>query len=171
MHVLFVCTGNVCRSPLAERLTTAFAEELGISRLTAESAGTRAMVGHPMEPTAAKALEGLGGDPAGFSARRLTPAIASDADLVLTMTGRQREKMLAMAPAQMKKTFTLREAARLAAAADATSVAELAAARAIFTPGGPEDISDPMGQDVESFLMIGSEIADLLGSVLRRVQS
>ncbi|MHA4848201.1 arsenate reductase/protein-tyrosine-phosphatase family protein [Rhodococcus sp. MSC1_016] len=172
MHVLFVCTGNVCRSPTAERLTLAFAEELGLTDLTAESAGTRAMVGHPMEPTAAQVLEGLGGDPSGFTARRLTEDLAVDADLVLTMTERQREKVLAMAPEQLKKTFTLREAARLAVAADAKSVADLAAARPKHrSADGPEDISDPIGQDEETFLAVGSEIADLLGVLTRTVRN
>lgn len=171
MHLLFVCTGNICRSPTAERLALAFADELGLPGLTAESAGTRAMVGYPMEPTAAMVLESLGGDPAGFAARRLTPEIANNADLVLTMTGRQREKVLAMAPAQMKKTFTLREAARLSEASGATTVAELAAARAALTSPGAEDVADPIGQDAETFLDVGSQVADLLGPVLRQVRS
>ncbi|TQC45031.1 protein tyrosine phosphatase [Rhodococcus sp. WS4] len=171
MHVLFVCTGNVCRSPTAERLTAAFAEELGLTDLTAESAGTRAMVGHPMEPTAAQVLEGLGGDPSGFTARRLTEDLTVDADLVITMTERQRDKVLALAPEQLMKTFTLKEAARLAVAAEAKTVAELAAARPKHRPEvTPEDISDPIGKDEDTFLAIGSEIAELLGLLTRSVR-
>ncbi|MFZ2176782.1 MAG: protein tyrosine phosphatase [Rhodococcus sp. (in: high G+C Gram-positive bacteria)] len=172
MHVLFVCTGNVCRSPTAERLAVAFAEELGITDLTAESAGTRAMVGRPMEPTAARVLEGLGGDPSGFAARLLTPEIAGKADLVITMSERQRDKVLGLAPEQLKRTFTLKEAARLAEVANAASVDELAAARPLYqAETTPEDISDPIGQDEETFLTVGSEIADLLGLLARSVRS
>ncbi|OUS88239.1 protein tyrosine phosphatase [Rhodococcus sp. NCIMB 12038] len=171
MHVLFVCTGNVCRSPTAERLAVAYAEELGITDLTAESAGTRAAVGRPMEPTAAQVLEGLGGNPTEFTARMLTADLAVEADLVLTMTERQREKVLALAPEQLKKTFTLKEAARLAEAADAKSVADLAAARPRHKADDtPEDVPDPMGQDEDTFLTIGSEIADLLGVISRSIR-
>ncbi|MFF0817872.1 protein tyrosine phosphatase [Rhodococcus sp. NPDC003318] len=170
MHLLFVCTGNICRSPTAERLAVAFAEEFGLPGLTAESAGTRAMVGYPMEPTAAMVLESLGGDPAGFTARRLTPEIAMGADLILTMTATQREKVLTLAPAQMKRTFTLREAARLSQVSGATTVAELAAARAALTSPDSEDVADPIGQDAETFLEVGTQVADLLGPVLHQVR-
>ncbi|KAF0963815.1 hypothetical protein MLGJGCBP_03082 [Rhodococcus sp. T7] len=129
------------------------------------------MVGHPMEPTAAQVLEGLGGDPSGFTARRLTEDLTVDADLVLTMTERQRDKVLALAPEQLKKTFTLKEAARLAVAAEAKTVAELAAARPKHRPEvTPEDISDPIGKDEDTFLAIGSEIAELLGLLTRTVR-
>ncbi|EHI45595.1 tyrosine phosphatase [Rhodococcus opacus PD630] len=171
MHVLFVCTGNVCRSPTAERLAVAYAEELGITDLTAESAGTEAVVGAAMEPTAAQVLEGLGGDPGKFTARLLTADLAVDADLVLTMTESHRDKVLALAPEQLKKTFTLKEAARLAEASDAKTVADLASARPQHkSDGTPEDISDPIGKDEETFLNVGSEIAELLGVVARSIR-
>lgn len=124
-----------------------------------------------MEPTAAQVLEGLGGNPAEFTARMLTADLAVDADLVLTMTERQREKVLALAPEQLKKTFTLKEAARLAEAADAKSVADLAAARPRHkSDGTPEDVPDPMGKDEDTFLTIGSEIAELLGVISRSIR-
>jgi protein-tyrosine phosphatase len=91
MHLLFVCTGNICRSPPAERLTRAYAEHHGLSAMTASSAGIRAVVGYGMEPTAARVLIELGGDPRGFRARQLSTAMVDEADLVLTMSIRQRE--------------------------------------------------------------------------------
>jgi protein-tyrosine phosphatase len=62
LHILFVCTGNICRSPSAERLATA-------AGASASSAGTRAVIGHPMHPESARVLRDLGGDPDGFVAR------------------------------------------------------------------------------------------------------
>ncbi|MBY6386415.1 MULTISPECIES: low molecular weight phosphatase family protein [Rhodococcus] len=170
MHVLFVCTGNICRSPTGERLARAYAAEAGVSGFTASSAGTRAMVGHPIEPTAARVLAGLGGDPTEFQARRMTTALASDADLILTMTESQRDKVLAMAPARLKRTFTLREAARLGSLADAATVEDLAAARPRFRAAEPEDVIDPMGKEENVFHEIGLEIADLLGPLLSRLR-
>ncbi|NLG54749.1 MAG: protein tyrosine phosphatase [Rhodococcus sp.] len=171
MHVLFVCTGNICRSPMAERLAVAYAEELGIADLTTSSAGTHAVVGADMEPTAAKVLAGFGGDSTGFSARLLTAEIAADADWVLTMSEQHREKVLSVAPGQFSKTFTLKEAVRLAQSSGARSIPALAEARRDHrNTGEPEDISDPMGKDEETFLAVGSEIAELLGTLLRTVR-
>ncbi len=112
MHVLFVCTGNICRSPTAERLTCAFAAEHGLG-LNASNAGTRAVIGYGMEPTAAEVLRSMGGDPEEFRARQLSPAIVGDADLILTMTTRHRDRVLSESPQAMRRTFTLLEAGRL----------------------------------------------------------
>lgn len=169
MHVLFVCTGNICRSPTGERLAVAFAEELGIGDLTASSVGTRALVGHPIEPTAALVLRGLGGDPDNFQARRLTTALATEADLILTMTERHRDKVLALAPVQFKRTFTLREAARLARASSARTVTDLADARRLHPTSEVEDITDPIGADENTFHEVGTEIATLLGPLLEQI--
>ncbi|KPH21186.1 low molecular weight phosphatase family protein [Rhodococcus sp. D-46] len=169
MHVLFVCTGNICRSPTAERLANAFAHEAGVSDFTASSAGTRAVIGHPIELTAAKVLEGLGGTSGNFCARRLTARIASEADLILTMSERHRDKVLGLAPMQFKRTFTLREAARLAEESGASTVAELADARTRYGVGDAEDIIDPIGADGAVFQEVGSEIAELLGPLVKRL--
>jgi len=162
MRILYVCTGNICRSPTAERLTVAYAAEAGRDDLSAHSAGTRAMVGYGMEPTAALVLQQLGGDPTGFAARRITPAVAEDADLIITMSERQRGKVIQLAPRKMRVTFTLPEAARVHSESGAQTVAELATARAQSSAPGPEDIVDPIGRDEETFVAVGTEIADLL---------
>ena len=111
----------------------------------------------------------LGGDPSNFRARRLTTAIASEADLILAMTERHRDKILALAPSQFKRTFTLREAARLAEESAATTVAELADARPRYQVQESEDVADPIGADEETFHAVGLEIATLLGPLLRRI--
>ncbi|NLE82179.1 MAG: protein tyrosine phosphatase [Rhodococcus sp.] len=172
MHVLFVCNENVCRSATAERITAAFAEESGATDLVASSAGTQATAGKPMEKTAAAVLEGLGGDPTGFTARAITEKIAGDADLVLTMTEDNRDDVLKLAPSQSKKTFTLKEAARLAEASGATTVADLDAARTKHKAStSPENVADPTGSDEDTYLTVGSEIAELVGALTRSVRS
>lgn len=166
MHVLFVCTGNICRSPLAERLAVALAAESGIEGFSASSAGTRAVVGSAIEPTAACVLEGLGGRPDGFRARRLTPEIASAASIVLTMTEAHRDEVLNLAPGQLRSTFTLRAAARLTAASGARTIAEIFSAQPRYAATRSDDILDPIGRDEATFVAIGSEIAELLVPVL-----
>jgi protein-tyrosine phosphatase len=124
------------------------------------------MVGHPIQPYAARVLEELGGDASNFAARQLTPAIAADADLVLTMTRAHRDDVLKLAPHQLHRTFTLREAARLASECNARNVAELAGFRPQFSANAPLDIPDPIGQDDVFFATVGADIADLLPPVL-----
>ncbi|MGE9808300.1 MULTISPECIES: low molecular weight phosphatase family protein [unclassified Janibacter] len=112
-HILVVCTGNICRSPAAERL---LADALaGVDDgVRVSSAGTRPMEGDPIEPTMARLLDEGGVDTGGFAARWLTPDLIRDADVVLAMTRDHRSKIVQMAPAALKRTFTLRELARLA---------------------------------------------------------
>ena len=166
LHILFVCTGNVCRSPTAERLAIAYGARSDFQDFRASSAGTHAVKGLPIEPYAARVLEKLGGDPSDFAARQLTPTIAADADLVLTMTKAHRDDVLKLAPRQLHKTFTLRESARLVMECDARNVADLAAFRPRLAAQEPSDVPDPMGHNEAFFAMVGAQIADLLPPVL-----
>jgi protein-tyrosine phosphatase len=167
LHILFVCTGNICRSPIAERLALAYCARSHLEGITASSAGTQALTGHPIEPFAARVLEDLGGDASDFAARNLTQRIAADADLVLTMTEAHRDSVLALAPRQLQRTFTLREAARLASEGNAQSVEDLAALRPRFPVHGESDVPDPIGRDETFFAAVGAQIAELLPPVLK----
>ncbi|MCV7177481.1 low molecular weight phosphatase family protein [Mycolicibacterium sphagni] len=171
MHILFVCTGNICRSPTAERLAAAYAAQAGIQQLQLSSAGTRAVIGHAMHPEAAQVLETYGGDPSDFVARQLTPRIVSGADLVLTMTRAQRDIVLEQVPRQLRRTFTLAETSKLVTAHGAKDVADLAALRPSLPSDHQLDIADPIGLDSEFFSAVGAQIAEFLPSVLRLVSS
>lgn len=167
MHVLFVCTGNICRSPTAERLAVAYSPRFQIPDFTASSAGTRAMIGHPIHPDAAPVLEQLGGTPSAFAARQINARIASDADLILTMTKAHRDVVLELAPHRLNRTFNISEAARLVSDFGAESVADLAALRPHLGQREVTDISDPIGKDADVFAAIGSQIAQLLQPILK----
>jgi protein-tyrosine phosphatase len=119
-----------------------------------------------MHPDAALVLEQLGGEASNFAARQLTSRIASDADLVLTMTRAHRDAVLELAPHRLHRTFTLSEAARLVSECNARNVADLAALRPQLAAHKTSDIPDPIGQGAEYFSMIGSQIADLLPPIL-----
>ena len=166
LHVLFVCTGNICRSPTAERLAAAYSARFQVPDFSASSAGTRAVIGHPIQRDAALVLEALGGTTSNFAARQLTSRIASDADLVLTMTKAHRDAVLELAPRQLHRTFTLSEAARLASECSARNVADLAALRPHLAGHEQSDVLDPVGQSAEYFSMVGSQIAALLPPIL-----
>jgi protein-tyrosine phosphatase len=107
--VLFVCTGNICRSPAAERL---LARALGPD-VRVESAGTRSLVGHPIAPSMARLVEAAGAEAKFFAARTLREPMLQGADLVLTMTDDQVGEVVELWPRSVRRTFTLREFARL----------------------------------------------------------
>ncbi|WP_139306962.1 hypothetical protein [Modestobacter sp. DSM 44400] len=128
MQILFVCTGNICRSPMGERLTRAFLDDaLGATAAAVgtASAGTHAVVDSGMESSSALVLASLGGDPSGFAARQLTAEMAA-ADLTLTMSRSHRRAALKLAPRAMFRTYTLREAAALLRGVDQTALPPVA---------------------------------------------
>lgn len=166
LRVLFVCTGNICRSPIAERLAAEYVARLGTGPLAASSAGTRAVVGHPMHREAAAVLEELGGKSARFAARQLTTKIAANADLVLTMTRAHRDAVLELTPRQLHRTFTLSEAAQLASMCTSRDVGELAALRPRLSAHQLEDVPDPVGKSADTFAAVAGRIAEMLPPIL-----
>ena len=166
MHILFVCTGNICRSPTGERLAAAYAAEHGMPELLASSAGTRAVIGHPVHRDAAVVLDALGGDTSGFAARQLTAKIASTADLIIAMTSAHRDIVLETTPRQLRRTFILTEASRLASMDDAGTLEDLARLRPRLGTKDKPDVPDPIGQSPEVFAAIGAQIADLLPPIM-----
>lgn len=71
------------------------------------------MVGDPMQPISADIVRTFGGDPENFAARQLTPKILRGVDLVLTMTSGHRGDVLQLDASFLKRTFTIREFARM----------------------------------------------------------
>jgi protein-tyrosine phosphatase len=107
--ILCVCTGNVCRSPVAERL---LAVRLAPT-VSVASAGTLGLTGRAIEPPMATHLAALGLPDVGFTARRLTEADVGRADLVLGLTREHRAEAVELAPSAVRRAFTLLEFARL----------------------------------------------------------
>ncbi len=85
--ILFVCTANICRSPMAEAMFNVFAEDRGLG-FRAQSAGVAALRDELMAPSASAALEELGVYAEGHSARQVNAEMLEEADLVLAMTPR-----------------------------------------------------------------------------------
>ncbi|SHT65935.1 protein-tyrosine-phosphatase [Mycobacteroides abscessus subsp. abscessus] len=166
MHLLFVCTGNICRSPTAERLTTAWAADHNLFQLAASSAGIAALIGEPIHPAAARVLQELGGSTANFAARQFSSRIAAAADLILTMTKAHQAAVLEAAPNRLRRTFTLSEVAFLASTHRPSSIADLADLRPQLAAHEQPDIPDPIGQTPEYFAEVGSQIVRLLPPIL-----
>ena len=122
-RILFVCTGNVCRSVIAATLAR---RALGAD-FDVTGAGVAARPGQPADPYALAALATLGDlDAPGLAAasghgpatgsRRLTRDLLVHSDLILTATAAHRDAAVALLPAASRRTFTLAEFARLVAA-------------------------------------------------------
>lgn len=113
--ILAVCTGNVCRSPLAEQLLQIELHDLPGVRI--RSAGMHALDGAPMTPEAKQLARRLGvSNPDDHVARQLREADVREADLVLAMSREHRRAAVELVPRAARKTFTVREFARLSGA-------------------------------------------------------
>ncbi len=185
-HILVVCTGNICRSPAAERLLRAAFQPASPAdaqfRIT--SAGTYAMVGWPIDPPTAEALRWRRIDPGGHQARSLLAAEIADADLVLTATREHRAAGVLLYPKAVRYAYTLREFARLAASVVGQPgyaqqpphalLAEVRAQRGQLRPADPlnDDIGDPYGLSGAEHSATVAEIAaatDVIAGALSRV--
>ncbi|RUS49152.1 low molecular weight protein arginine phosphatase [Cohnella sp. AR92] len=106
-RVLIVCTGNTCRSPMAEAMLRSLTRERGLD-VEVKSAGVSTVNGLPVSPNAAETLRKLGMEqPAGSTS--LSGKETEWADLILTMTASHKRAVLERYPSAEEKTFTLKE--------------------------------------------------------------
>lgn len=190
LTILTVCTGNICRSPLAEVLLRAQLEPLGVR---IHSAGTHALVGHGMPEPALELAVQEGADPevaAAHQARYLVEPLLADADLILTMAREHRSHVVKMMPNRLRRTYTVREFARLAStlrSEDARAAADTAGddsrerfaavLRAVndqrgLTPssGDEDDVIDPYRRSRETYARSAAELTPALIEVERIVR-
>lgn len=112
-RILVVCTGNVCRSAMVERVLQAHLDESTPGSFEVRSAGTRALVGQGMTEEVAALVRHAGGSAVDFESRQLTGQALTGQDLVLGLTREHRAKVLEIAPKLLRVTFTLREFGRM----------------------------------------------------------
>lgn len=112
-EILVVCTANICRSPLAERLLQAGFDDVAPGQFAVSSAGTQGRDGWDADPRIAELAVEHGVHLEGFTSRQVEPGMIQDSDLVLAMTREHRRRIVEVVPAAVRRTFTLREFARL----------------------------------------------------------
>jgi protein-tyrosine phosphatase len=188
MRVLAVCSGNLCRSPLAEQLLRARLHDVGIEF---SSSGVVARDGDPMPDEAAALSREFGGDPAGHASRPLVEEHVADSALVLGMAREHRRDAVTLLPRASRYTFTLREFARLSraltdadfdrirsegdsAARLAALIEEVAANRGYVPPPedpAEDDILDPYRMDASVYRRSAEQLVpavDRVAEVVRR---
>ncbi len=101
-HILVLCTGNICRSPVAGAMLKA-----GLPDKSVESAGLGALVDRPADPTAAELASQAGLDLSQHKARQATTAMFRQADLILVMTEGQKAQVTEMDPSSTGKTLLM----------------------------------------------------------------
>ena len=153
--ILFVCTGNTCRSSMAEALLKHTIKNINEEKkkdINVISAGVAAREGDRANPNAIKAMKELGIDLMGHSATQLTEELIDKADLILTMTQNHKDMVMIMNPRARGKVYSLLE-----------YIGEGA------TGCGNLDIQDPFGGSIEIYRYSATQIKEALNKLIDKL--
>ncbi len=145
MHLLFVCTGNTCRSPLAETIARRMIADRGIPDLTVGSAGTSAWADTPASDGALLVALEQGIDLGDHRSRPLAQELVREAQIILTM-----------GPHHLDRAEALGGAGRSWLLTD-------------YAWGTPRPVSDPFGGDLEVYRATFVELEEAIAAVLDRI--
>jgi protein-tyrosine-phosphatase len=168
--ILVVCTGNICRSPMAEGFLRNLLARRRAGHIDVTSVGTSGWDGSPATAESVEAAMERGADISGHRARRLDPSHVLSADLVVGMTTQHRDRAVQMVPEAHGRSFTMKELVRLLEALPAGEgvdlegrVAAAAALRDDGFAGNPhdEDVSDPIGMSLAVYRAVAWEVDGL----------
>ncbi|MEK3825636.1 MULTISPECIES: low molecular weight protein arginine phosphatase [Paenibacillus] len=188
-HILFVCTGNTCRSPMAEGLLRKLAAERGIE-VHVRSAGVAASSGMPISRHAEAVLKDHQAEGPSQSTQ-LSEALVEWADLILTLTRSHKQHVMQVFPNSIQKTYTLKEYAEndTQVLQDLEELDSLFATMEMKRALGQEilasereraieirqripsfDISDPFGGSRDDYNIAAAEIRTALSKLLDKLE-
>ena len=151
-RILFVCTGNSCRSVMAQGFMQQLLQHAGLPSVHVESAGVFAIEGMSATRETQRVLQDVGVDCSAHRARTLTAPMVQEADLVLAMEQFQVEEILRRAPTAKEKVHLLKTYS--AAAGELT---------------GNPNIPDPIGKPLEVYEVCFVEIKEAVERVAKTV--
>lgn len=144
--LIFVCTGNICRSPMAEYLARHRMPEG--KNWTVKSAGLAASRGLPASAPGIQAMQDFGIDMTGHKSQPLTQAMIDEAKLLVVMTGAHRNSIVSHDPSAAEKVFLLKSFGS-------------------STPGS--DVFDPIGMSLPVYREIRDEIDEAVEGLIPRL--
>lgn len=152
MNILFVCTGNTCRSPMAEGIFKALLKDNNIDNINVSSAGISTFEGDSANEKAIYTLRNKGIDIKSHKSRQITKEIIENSDLILTMTKSHKRMILNALPEYLNKIFTIKEYVYINNNEELT--------------GKNLDIADPYGLDYNIYEKCAAEIEENLKKII-----
>lgn len=156
MNILFVCTGNTCRSSMAEGIFKHLLKNSGNNNINVSSAGINAFEGDDANEKAIYTLNKKGIDILNHKARQLTKKIIIDSDIILTMTKSHKKMIINAAPEYSNRVYTLKEYAFIINNEE--------------TEGKNLDIVDPYGLDYNVYEKVAEEIEENLIKIINKIE-
>ncbi|WP_195573712.1 low molecular weight protein arginine phosphatase [Paenibacillus sp. 1001270B_150601_E10] len=188
-NILFICTGNTCRSPMAESMLRHMAKTRGVS-IEVQSAGVSAWEGTPMSEHAKQVLKDRQMGNEAFRSQALSGQAVSWADLILTLTLGHKQHVLQRFPEASDKTFTLKEYVHVdedqhniqgalnalvtelqlkLALGEQPTTEEMEELHRLQLQLPDMDIGDPYGGTLQQYKQTAEEIEEALSQLLRRL--
>lgn len=157
MNVLFVCTGNTCRSPIAEKILKKIAEDANIE-IDVKSTGIAAIEGHTASKNARTVMKEYGTE-VGHQTKRISKGLLLWADLVLTMTMHHKKILIEQEPRLSDKIHTLKE--YIASQSEIKNEQLLPSL----------DVDDPFGGDLNRYRKTADEIEDSIKILIKMLKN